>query len=119
MNLPNAKQDATRVTLVGMWLDLLLGIGKIVGGMMTQSFALITDGIHSLADAVSDIFVLIVARISHTAPDAEHPYGHGRFETLGTIAMGIVFFITAGILLFDSIQRLRTSQGLLFLPSVA
>ncbi len=95
MNLPNAKQDATRVTLVGMWLDLLLGIGKIVGGMMTQSFALITDGIHSLTDAVSDIFVLIVARISHTAPDAEHPYGHGRFETLGTIAMGIVFFITA------------------------
>ena len=36
MNLPNAKQDATRVTLVGMWLDLLRGIGKIVGGICWQ-----------------------------------------------------------------------------------
>lgn len=112
MNLPNAKQDATRVTLVGMLLDLILGVGKIVGGLMTQSFALVTDGIHSLTDAVTDIFVLIVARISHTAPDAEHPYGHGRFETLGTIAMGIVFFITSGILLYDSVQRLRANQDL-------
>jgi cation diffusion facilitator family transporter len=112
MTSANAKQDATRVTLVGMWLDLLLGIGKIIGGLMTQSFALVTDGIHSLTDAITDIFVLIVARISHTAADEEHPYGHGRFETLGTIAMGIVFFITAGILLYDSIQRLRDSQDL-------
>jgi cation diffusion facilitator family transporter len=112
MTSANAKQDATRVTLVGMWLDLLLGIGKIIGGLMTQSFALVTDGIHSLTDAITDIFALIVARISHTAADEEHPYGHGRFETLGTIAMGIVFFITAGILLYDSIQRLRDSQDL-------
>lgn len=109
---PNAKRDATRVTLIGMWLDLLLGIGKIIGGLMTQSFALVTDGIHSLTDAITDIFVLIVGRVSYTAADEGHPYGHGRFETLGTIGMGVVFFVTAGILLYDSIQRLRDSQDL-------
>lgn len=103
----SARKDATRVTLIGMWLDLLLGITKIVGGLLSQSFALVTDGIHSLTDAVTDIFVLVVARVSHTEPDYEHPYGHGRFETLGTIGMGIVFFTTAGIILFDSAQRLR------------
>jgi len=106
----NAKREATNVTLVGMFLDLLLGMGKIVGGVLTNSFALITDGIHSLTDAGTDIFVLIVARISHAEPDAEHQYGHGRFETLGTIAMGIVFFITAAILLYDSINRLRLNE---------
>jgi cation diffusion facilitator family transporter len=107
-----AKNEATRVTLVGMWLDLLLGIGKITGGVITQSFALITDGIHSLTDAVTDIFVVIVARLAHADADAEHQYGHGRFETLGTIAMGVVFFITAAILLYDSINRLRTSEAI-------
>ena len=107
MSSVSAKQEATRVTLIGMWLDLLLGIGKIVGGVITQSFALISDGIHSLTDAVTDIFVLIVARIANTSADEEHQYGHGRFETLGTIVMGIIFFITAGILLYDSYQRLR------------
>lgn len=93
-----------------MVLDVCLGLLKIVGGVFTQSFALITDGIHSLTDAVTDIFVLLVARVAHTEADDKHPYGHGRFETLGTIAMGMVFFTTAGILLYDSINRLRSSE---------
>ncbi len=95
-----------------MVLDLALAIGKIIGGIFTQSFALVTDGIHSLTDAVSDVFVLLLARLAHTAPDPEHPYGHGRFETLGTIAMGILFFTTAGILLYDSSIRLRQAESL-------
>lgn len=112
MKSTNPRQEATRVTLVGLGLDLLLVFAKIVGGTMTQSFALITDGIHSLTDAITDIFVLLVARIAHADPDEEHPYGHGRFETLGTIGMGIVFFTTAAILLYDSYQRLRESESL-------
>ena len=112
MTKSNPAQEATRVTLVGMCMDLLLGLGKIGGGIATQSFALITDGIHSLTDAITDVFVLIVTRIAHADPDAEHPYGHGRFETIGTIAMGIVFFTTAGILFYDSIMRLRTSESI-------
>lgn len=112
MDAQHARREATNVTLVGMLLDLLLGVGKIVGGVVTNSFALITDGIHSLTDAGTDIFVLIVTRVSHAEPDAEHQYGHGRFETLGTIAMGIVFFITAAILLYDSFNRLLLDEPL-------
>ena len=112
MDAQYSRREATNVTLVGMLLDLLLGVGKIVGGTVTNSFALITDGIHSLTDAGTDVFVLIVTRVSHAEPDAEHQYGHGRFETLGTIAMGIVFFITAAILLYDSINRLQLDEPL-------
>jgi cation diffusion facilitator family transporter len=112
MSAVTAKQEATRVTLIGMALDLVLGIGKIVGGVFVQSFALITDGIHSLTDAATDIFVLLVARSAQAGPDEEHQYGHGRFESIGTMVMGIVFFITAGILLYDSYQRLRLPSAL-------
>ena len=112
MDVHYAKREATNVTLVGMLLDLLLGVGKIVGGTVTNSFALITDGIHSLTDAGTDIFVLILTRVSHAEPDADHQYGHGRFETLGTIAMGVVFFITAAILLYDSTNRLQLDEPL-------
>lgn len=112
MDAQQAKSEATNVTLIGMLIDLLLGVAKIVGGGVTGSFALITDGIHSLSDAGTDIFVLIVTRVAHAEPDAEHQYGHGRFETLGTIAMGIVFFITAAILLYDSVNRLRLDEPL-------
>lgn len=112
MTKPSPTFEATRVTLIGMALDLLLGFGKIAGGVFTQSFALITDGIHSLTDAITDIFVLIVTRIAYSDPDKEHQYGHGRFETIGTIGMGIVFFTTAGILFYDSINRLRASESI-------
>lgn len=112
MDSAQAQKEATRVTLIGMWIDIVLGVSKIVGGMFANSFALITDGIHSLTDAATDIFVIIVTRASHAEPDPEHPYGHGRFETLGTIAMGMVFFATAGILLYDAIKRLMLIEDL-------
>lgn len=112
MDLQLSKQQATQVTVVGMVLDVGLGGLKIIGGLLTQSFALVTDGIHSLTDALTDIFVLVIARVAREEPDAEHPYGHGRFETLGTIAMGMVFFATAGILLYDSYHRLLSEETL-------
>lgn len=114
----NHAREATRVTLVGMWLDIALGIGKIAGGLLGNSFALVTDGIHSLTDALSDVFVIIMARIGQTPPDEEHPWGHGRFETVGTIAMGVLFFTTAGILIFDSVQKL-IEPNTLEIPAVS
>ena len=110
-----ARQDAVRVTLNGMYLDLALGFTKIVGGMLTASFALIADGIHSLSDAVTDIFVVIVSHFAHDAPDKEHPYGHGRFETIGTVVLGMVLFAIAAILLFDS--YLRLNREILVIPT--
>lgn len=112
MDSSTTQSQAINVTLIGMALDLFLAGLKIIGGTLTQSFALVTDGIHSLTDAITDIFVLLVARFAHAAPDEEHPYGHGRFETLGTIGMGVVFFSTAAVLLYDSYQRLQNTEDL-------
>ena len=112
MDSSTTQSQAINVTLIGMALDLFLAGLKIIGGTLTQSFALVTDGIHSLTDAITDIFVLLVARFAHAAPDEEHPYGHGRFETLGTIGMGIVFSSTAAVLLYDSYQRLQNTEDL-------
>ncbi|MFK7862933.1 MAG: cation diffusion facilitator family transporter [Pseudohongiellaceae bacterium] len=107
---------ATKVTLVGMLADIALGFAKIIGGMLGNSFALVTDGIHSLTDALSDVFVIVMARIGQAAPDTEHPWGHGRFETVGTIAMGMLFFSTAGILVYDSLTKLW-SEELILVPT--
>ena len=108
----SAKKEAARVTLVGMWLDLVLGALKVFGGLATASFALVSDGIHSLTDAASDIFVLVVSHFAHDEPDQEHPYGHGRFEAIGTIVMGMLFFAIAAVLLYDSFLRLRSGATL-------
>ena len=60
MYRPEEHSQAISVTVTGMVLDLVLSALKIGGGVLTQSFALITDGIHSLSDAATDLFVLLV-----------------------------------------------------------
>lgn len=96
------------MTFIGSAVDLTLGLLKIVVGFLYHSHALIIDGFHSLTDLLTDFFVIIITRISNEKPDEEHPYGHGRFETIGTVILGAVLMTTAGALLFETLQRLVT-----------
>ncbi|MFT6069943.1 MAG: cation diffusion facilitator family transporter [Bacteriovoracaceae bacterium] len=105
MNLKEKQAAAKKVTLIGSAVDLLLGILKIITGSLFHSHALVIDGLHSLTDLVTDAFVLIIAKVSNEEPDDEHPYGHGRFETLGTVVLGAILIATGGALLFETVQR--------------
>lgn len=110
MNLEQNKSEAMRVTLKGSIINLLLGVSKIVVGVFFFSQALIMDGIHSLSDLFTDAFVLIIAKYSYENPDEEHPYGHGRFETLGTIIIGIILISVAVFLAYDNYQLFILDQ---------
>jgi cation diffusion facilitator family transporter len=94
------------VTLVGSVLDLTLGVLKIVFGYLANSQALIADGVHSLSDLATDFMVLFAAKHGSKDADEAHPYGHGRFETLATVALGIALIVVAGGIAWDAIERL-------------
>ena len=104
MNSPLTEpaQIAQKVTLVGMALDTILGLAKIIVGLLFYSYSLVADGIHSLSDMVTDVFVLIITRISHHGPDDAHPYGHARFETLGTVILGGILITVALALAYSN-----------------
>ena len=74
-------------TAVGMVGNLVLTGGKLIVGFVFQSTALVADGVHSFSDVVSAIAVLFALRASRRPPDADHPYGHHSFESLGAIAV--------------------------------
>lgn len=114
-NLDAAKRSAAaiRVTLVGAWINVVLSLVKILAGIFGHSHALIADGIHSLSDLVSDVIVWVAARHASDKPDAEHPYGHGRFETLATLLLGIILLLVALGLTWDAGQRLFNPADLL------
>ncbi|MDV2080709.1 cation diffusion facilitator family transporter [Marinobacter xestospongiae] len=97
---------ATRVTLIGMILDLVLGVIKCIGGALFHSQALLVDGIHSFSDAASDLVVIAVMKVSRLEPDQGHPYGHQRFETLGTMILGATLIAVGGALAWDNLERL-------------
>jgi len=105
-NLDAERHAASRVTVIGMILDAVLGAIKVIAGALFHSQALIVDGIHSFSDVASDLVVLGVMRFSRQAPDQNHPYGHQRIETIGTLALGSILIAVGAILAWDNILRL-------------
>lgn len=85
---------ADRVTLVGVVVNLLLSVGKAVVGVTCHSSALIADAGHSLSDLFSDFITLWAVQIARLPPDDDHPYGHGKFEAVGSLFLALTLFGT-------------------------
>lgn len=105
-----------RVTVIGAVVNLLLSLLKLVVGWLANSAALVADGIHSLSDLASDALVWFAARHAGEAPDEEHPYGHGRFETAATLGLGILLGIVALGIVWDAV--LRAASGTHSVPGM-
>lgn len=95
-----------RVTLVCAGINILLAGLKLFLGAVGQSQALIADGIHSLSDLATDAMVLVAIRFAHEEADAEHPYGHARFETVATLVLGLLLLLVAGGIVVDAAERI-------------
>ncbi|WP_353572241.1 cation diffusion facilitator family transporter [Candidatus Albibeggiatoa sp. nov. BB20] len=105
------------ITLIGVIGNILLSFIKLVFGWLGNSQALIADGIHSLSDLISDAVVIVAAKWSTEQADDEHPYGHGRIETLAAVIVGGILIFVAILMLFDAAQRLWEAEYL-FIPTM-
>jgi cation diffusion facilitator family transporter len=83
------EKEIEHVTLVGSVVNLLLVGLKGVAGIAGNSAAMVSDAVHSLSDFVTDIVVLIFVRVSGRPQDENHDYGHGKYETLATLLIGL------------------------------
>ncbi|MBI1423962.1 MAG: cation diffusion facilitator family transporter [Gammaproteobacteria bacterium] len=99
-------REVLKVTLIGSAFDFILGVAKIVGGFFSTSTALIADGVHSLSDLFTDFIVIYAAKHSHREADEDHPYGHGRIETLATVGLGLALLAVAVGIAWDAVSRL-------------
>lgn len=95
-----------RNIIFGAIVNAILSCIKIVAGIWGQSHALFADGIHSISDIGTDMLVYIASYYSSQAADKEHPYGHGRFETLATSLLAIVLILAAFGIVYDSFLSL-------------
>ena len=104
-SLKQRTKEINRVTWWGIFVNLILSVVKIIGGVLGQAQSLVADGLHSLSDLISDAMVLVAAKHAGEEADDDHPYGHGRFETLATVGLGL-FLILVGLgIAFDAAHR--------------
>lgn len=95
---------ARKSTWVSIFINLILTVLQVLGGFFGKSQSLMADGMHSLADLLSDVLVLFANRHGNKHADADHPYGHARIETAATLilgaslaALGIALLVAAGM----------------------
>ncbi|MDI6801228.1 MAG: cation diffusion facilitator family transporter [Thermodesulfovibrionales bacterium] len=86
--------EIRKVLLITLSLNILVSGAKVFYGYLTHSIGIISDGFHSLFDGVSNIIGLIGIYIASHPPDAKHPYGHRKYETVFTIFVGLLMLVT-------------------------
>jgi cation diffusion facilitator family transporter len=92
---------------VGLIINLLLAAAKAVAGIVGHSQAVLADAVHSLSDTATDIAVILGVRYWSAPADENHPHGHGRIETLITVAIGLAVGGVAVGLGVEAIRGLR------------
>jgi cation diffusion facilitator family transporter len=97
---------ARKSTFASIVVNLVLTTLQIFIGVIAHSQALIADGVHSLADLVSDFIVLIANKASGAKPDADHNYGHSRYETVASLFLGALLIAVGVGMLWGAGQRL-------------
>ncbi|APW44499.1 cation diffusion facilitator family transporter [Rhodoferax saidenbachensis] len=103
---------AARSTWVSVAVNVVLSTTQIVVGVLAKSQGLIADGIHSLSDLVSDFVVLFANHHSQKDADLDHPYGHQRFETGASLALGLVLLAVGVGMVWSALQKLETPESI-------
>jgi len=97
-----------RITIQGSIVNIILTIGKLIAGFLGNSSAMIADGVHSASDLLTDLVLIVFVKISSKPSDEDHSYGHGKYETLGTVIIGLALFAVAIEILISAIDSIRS-----------
>ncbi|MNK07857.1 Cadmium, cobalt and zinc/H(+)-K(+) antiporter [compost metagenome] len=91
-------------------LNLAFAIIELIGGIMTNSVAILSDALHDFGDAMAMVIALTLEKISHKNSDEAYSYGYRRFSTLGAVITGFILIVGSCIILSEAIPRLLNPQ---------
>ncbi len=104
------KNKALEISVVSILFNFSLTLMKLIVGILGNSYALISDAIHSSADVMSSVIVAVGIRMSAKPADKEHPYGHERFECVTAIAVAVILLITGLVLGYSSLSAIAAGD---------
>jgi len=113
------NRAARRSTLVSVGVNVALASLQVAVGVVARSQGLIADGVHSLADLVSDGVVLLATHHSRKDADARHPYGHHRFETAASLVLGLLLLMVGGGMIWSAMGKLEHPETIPHVDAVA
>jgi cation diffusion facilitator family transporter len=100
----------SRVLWAILWLNLAVALIKLAYGWRSGALAMSADGIHSLLDASSNVVALVGVAVARRPPDANHPYGHRKYETFAALAVAVMLILGCREIVSAAIERLRNPK---------
>ncbi|NOT33919.1 MAG: cation transporter [Candidatus Eisenbacteria bacterium] len=110
---PRSESRAAGIARVLWWvlvLNLIVAAAKLGYGWRSGAISITADGLHSILDASSNVFGLIGLHIARKPPDADHPYGHRKYETFSALAIAVMMFVGSWEILSSAFTRLATPR---------
>ena len=108
----NREREIYKVTIAGGVGNVALLAFKFVAGVLGHSSAMIADAVHSLSDFITDILVLAFVHVSAKPQDADHDYGHGKYETIASFMIGLALLAAAaGIIVSGGAKLVAWAHG--------
>lgn len=105
------SDQAMKVSMVSIAVNLLLSLGKLAAGLIAHSGAMVSDAVHSASDIFSTVVVVIGVKLSGKAADREHPFGHERLECVAAIVLAVILLITGLFIGLAGARRVLDSQS--------
>ena len=109
--MSNRAKQAIFATTLGVVVNIVLTIIKLWGGIVGNSRALIADAVHSASDVISSFVVLFGVRAANKPPDDDHPYGHGKYESVAALIVAILLIVIGIEILVSSVQLIFANEA--------
>ncbi len=114
MDYKSSKKAGFTEGIVSIIVNTLLFVLKYWAGIVTGSLAIVADAWHTMSDSISSIVLIVATALSSKKPDKKHPFGHGRWEQIAAIFIGIILAIIAYDFLKNSILQLKEHTSVTF-----
>lgn len=100
-------KDGRRLALISIVVSLTLAIGNVTAGWLSGSASVTAAGFEFAGDVLASLIVFLGMRMASRPPDEDHPYGHGRFEILAGLLVGMVLLLAGGIICVHGVKSIR------------
>lgn len=110
-NAQGSAERGKKSTVLGMFINLVLGLAKCSAGLFGNSFALVADGLESITDVLSGLVVYFGLKIAAKPPDADHPYGHGKAEPIAAALVSLALIVAAFGIIYEGIREIKDPSG--------
>lgn len=110
---PQSREGIITVTSgLGIAVNLLIALLKIVAGLLASSIAIVSEGVNNAVDALTSLLTLVGTKLAGKHPDEKHPFGYGRIEYLTSLVVSILITVTGVEILTSSIELIRHPEEL-------